>query len=147
MAMIRAAPVFGFGLDGFRNHCADPNFFKGSTWLGVSDAGISPVDGCNIHPHNYWLDVAVSGGLVGLAMFAGLAVLWLRRIGRNLVPAAEPMRLALLVATAVALWPLASTSSLFVADTGGWVVFTIGWGLALAEAAAMGEPHRWGTLT
>jgi len=153
MAMIRESPVFGLGLDGFRNHCADPAFFKGSIWLGVSDARISPADGCNIHPHNYWLDVAVSGGLVGLAMFAGLAVLWLRGIGRNLVPAAEPMRLAVLVATVVALWPLASASSLFVTDTGGWVMLTIGWGLALAEAAATAEPrstsepHSWGALT
>ncbi len=140
LVMIRTAPVFGLGLDGFRNHCADPAFFKGSVWLGVSDARISPVDGCNIHPHNYWLDVAVSGGLVGLAMFAGLAVLWLRGIGRNLVPATEPMRLAVLIATAVALWPLASTSSLFVADIGGWVMLTIGWGLALADAAASSGP-------
>jgi len=105
----------------------DPHFFKGSIWLGVSDARILAADGCNIHPHNYWLDVTVSGGLVGLAMFAGLAVLWLRRISRNLVPDIEPMRFAVLIATVVALWPIASTSSLFVADTGGWIVLTIGW--------------------
>jgi O-antigen ligase len=140
LAMIREAPVFGLGLDGFRTHCADPHFFKGSIWLGVSDARILAADGCNIHPHNYWLDVTVSGGLVGLAMFAGLAVLWLRRISRNLVPDIEPMRFAVLIATVVALWPIASTSSLFVADTGGWIVLTIGWGLALADAAATAEP-------
>lgn len=133
MAMIRQHPLFGLGLDGFRNHCADPAFFQGSAWLGVADARVSPTDGCNIHPHNYWLDIAVSGGLVGLALFAALAVLWLGRIGRGLLPLADPMRFGVLIAAAVALWPLASTSSLFVADTGGWVMLTIGWGLAMAE--------------
>ena len=137
-AMIREQPWFGLGLDGFRNNCNDPRFFQGSVWLGVPDAGISPKNGCNIHPHNYWLDAAVSGGLAGLAMFAGLAGLWLHRIGRDLVPEAEPLRLALLIAAAVALWPLASTTSMFVADTGGWLMLTLGWGLAAAEAGRDG---------
>lgn len=132
-AMIREHPVLGLGLDGFRNNCADPHFFQGSAWLGVTDARISPGNGCNLHPHNYWLDVAVSCGLPGVAMFGGLAVLWLVGIGRGLVAGAEPMRLALLVAASVFLWPLASASSLFVVDVGGWVMLTIGWGMALAD--------------
>lgn len=139
-AMLREHPWIGLGLDGFRNNCAAPHFFQGSVWLGVADTRISPNDGCNLHPHNYWLDVAVSSGFPGLSMFAGLTVLWVGRIGHGLVPSAEPMRLALLVASSVFLWPLASTNSLFVADAGGWVMLTIGWGLAVAEAAVTAKP-------
>ena len=139
-AMIREQPWFGLGLDGFRNNCLDPRYVHGSAWLGVPDSAVLPTNGCNLHPHNYWLEVAVSGGLPGLAMFAGLALLWLRGLAHRLVPAAEPLRLALLVAVAVALWPLASTNSLFVIDAAGWMMLTLGWGLAAAQATVAACP-------
>ena len=55
---------------GFRNNCAAPHFFRGSAWLGITDARISPSNGCNLHPHKYWLDVAVSCGLRGVTLMA-----------------------------------------------------------------------------
>ena len=136
LAMIRYAPWTGMGVDGFRHHCMDPVFVQGSAMLGVLPSQVSAAAGCNIHPHNYWLDVTVSGGLPALAMFVGLAVLWLRGITRAPAVLNDPLRIALLIGAAIVLWPLASTSSLFVADTGGWVMLTLGWGLAAAADAA-----------
>jgi O-antigen ligase len=131
-AMIRAHPLLGLGFDGFRNNCADPQYFHGSAWLGVTDADSASPDGCNIHPHNYYLEVASTAGLPGLLLFAGLALTWLRRLFHRLLPEGEPMRVALFVAASLCLWPIDSTSALFVVDVAGWVFLTIGWGLAAA---------------
>lgn len=134
LAMLHASPVFGVGVDGFRDDCLDPQFLHGLPWLGVRDAQLSLAVGCNLHPHNYWLEMATSGGWPALLGFAVLAALWLGRLLRGLDPAAEPMRAALLVMLATLLWPVASTSSLFVVDAGGWLFVAAGWGLA--EAAS-----------
>jgi O-antigen ligase len=140
LAMIQSSPWTGMGVDGFRQHCLDPVFIQGSAMLGVPSSQISAAMGCNIHPHSYWLDVTVSGGLPALAMFAALAVLWLRGIARGPAVLDDPLRIALTIGAAIVLWPLASTSSLFVADTGGWVMLTLGWGLAAAADAATEKP-------
>jgi O-antigen ligase len=131
-AMLQAHPLFGLGFDGFRNHCADPRTFTGLPWLGAQGADLGTPDGCNIHPHNYYLEVATTGGWPALLLFAGLVVAWLRRIGHDLAPAEAPMRAALFTACAVALWPIASTSALFGVDVAGWVFLMLGWGLAAA---------------
>jgi O-antigen ligase len=139
MAMLGAHPLAGLGMNGFRDHCLEPAYVHGAAWLGVADGQVLADRGCNIHPHNYWLEMATAGGLPALAGFAALVALWLRALLRGLRPAAQPERAALLVAVAVALWPLASTSSLFVIDAGGWVFVLLGWGLAEAAAAGRAE--------
>jgi O-antigen ligase len=138
MAMLEAHPWTGFGMNGFRDHCLEPAYIHGAAWLGVSDAQVLADRGCNIHPHNYWLEIATAGGVPGLLGFAALAALWLRALLRGLRPAAQPERAALLVAAVVGLWPLASTSSLFVIDAGGWLFLLLGWGLAEAGAVERG---------
>ncbi len=135
LAMLQASPLFGVGVEGFRDDCLRPAFVHGSAWLGVADAQVDLAVGCNIHPHNYWLEMATSGGLPALLGFGALAGLWLGRLLRGLDAAAAPMRAALLVMLATLLWPLASTSSLFVIDAGGWVFLGAGWGLAEAAAS------------
>jgi O-antigen ligase len=129
--MIGASPLTGLGFDGFREHCLDAAYIHGAAWLGVADGDVIAGVGCNIHPHNYWLEIGTDAGLPGLGLFAGIVLCWLARLYRG--AAGDPVRLALFVGATVMLWPLASTSSLFVADTGGWIVLTVGWGLAAAR--------------
>ena len=133
-AMLHASPLFGLGMVGFRAHCLDPAYVHGAAWLGVPDTAVSLVAGCNIHPHNDWLELATAGGWPALLGFAVLAALWLGTVARGLDAEAQPMRAALLIMLAVLLWPFAASSSLFVVDAGGYVFLAAGWGLA--EAAS-----------
>jgi hypothetical protein len=81
--MVQAHPWLGLGFDGFRDNCNDPRYFRLLPWLPVTEIGAA--DGCTIHPHNYWLQIATSSGLPGLALFSALCGVWLARIGRGAV--------------------------------------------------------------
>lgn len=128
VVMVQAHPWLGLGFDGFRDNCADPRYFKPVAWLPVTHFD-SP-EGCSIHPHNYWLQIATSAGLPGVVLFAALCVAWLVRIGRGMFAAVSPIQVALFVTLCTAMWPIASTTSLFTVPNAGWVFLTIGWGLA-----------------
>ena len=133
LVMLAAHSWLGLGFDGFRHGCADPQYFLGISWLNVTAEQSGGVAGCNLHPHNYYLEMATDAGLPGLALFAALAALWLRLLARRLAHGAAPLRVALFVATLLALWPLASTTALFVVPTSGWLFLMLGWGLAAAR--------------
>jgi len=135
LVMLGAHPWLGLGADGFRYGCADPQYFHGIVWLGVDDADNGGLLGCNLHPHNYYLELATDGGIPGLVLFVALVVAWFRRLARPLASAAA-MPAALFVAVLVHLWPLASTTALVVLPTAGWIFVTIGWGLAEERASA-----------
>ncbi len=128
VVMLQAHPWLGLGFDGFRDNCADPRYFKAVAWLPVTHLG-SP-DGCSIHPHNYWLQIATSAGLPGLLLFAALCLAWLVRIGSGMFAGGRPIQVALFATVCTALWPIASTTSLFTVPNAGWFFLTIGWGLA-----------------
>jgi O-antigen ligase len=136
LVMLQAHPWRGLGFDGFRHHCAEPQYFLGISWLNLTAAQSGGPDACNLHPHNYYLEIATDAGLPGLVLFAALALLWLRVLARAPAAGATPLRVALFVAVLLALWPFASTSSLFVLPTAGWLFLMLGWGLAEARAAA-----------
>jgi len=136
LVMVAAHPWHGLGFDGFRNHCAEPQYFSGIPWLGMTDAENGGLAGCNLHPHNYYLQMATDGGLPALLLFATLAALWLTQLARALAPRPEPLRVALFVTALLALWPLSSTTALFVLPTSGWLFLSLGWGLAEARTAA-----------
>ncbi len=131
--MVEQHPLMGLGFDGFRAHCADPRYFRGLPWLGIPDAWNGGLRGCNLHPHNYYLFVASSAGLPGLALFVAMVALWLGQMLRGLRPSAETLRAMLFVASAVALWPIASNTSLFTLSNAGWLFTTVGWSLAAAR--------------
>jgi O-antigen ligase len=128
IVMIQAHPWLGLGFDGFRDNCMEPRYLKAVAWLPVTD--INNPEGCSIHPHNYWLQIATSNGLGGVLLFAALSVTWLVRIGNGLLSSARPIQIALFVTLCTVLWPIASTTSLFTLPNAGWVFLTIGWGLA-----------------
>ena len=128
IVMVQAHPWLGLGYDGFRNHCDEPEYLRALSWLPVTDFA-NPL-GCTIHPHNYWLQVATSTGVTGLLLFAALCTAWLMRIGHDAFSGARPKLLALFVTVCIALWPIASTTSLFTVPNAGWFFLMVGWGLA-----------------
>lgn len=138
VAMVQAHPWLGLGWDGFRNFCDDPAYLQGVSWLPVSDPA-SP-EGCTIHPHSYWMQVATTAGLPGVALFAALVGTWLWRVAGGGAYAFNPQRGALLVSLFVAMWPIASTTSLFTVPNAGWIFLLAGW--ALAEARFSGDALR-----
>jgi O-antigen ligase len=131
--MVTAHPWLGLGFDGFRDHCMDRIYWHNLSWIAITDPA-SPL-GCSIHPHNYYLQVATSAGLPGLALFVLLVFAWLWRLGRG--AGGSGTRIALFTVAAIMLWPIASTTSLFTLPNAGWVFLMLGWGLAEARAAAV----------
>jgi O-antigen ligase len=127
VAIVRANPVFGAGFDGFRRLCEDPRFFQG--WDGGTGGG---ADICVQHPHNYYLQATVEGGIPGLVLFASLALAWMIAIGRGLLAAPDPLRVGLFAAALIHLWPVASSMDWASMPLSGW--FFLQLGLALAEA-------------
>lgn len=134
VAIAEDHPWTGRGFDGFRSGCADPRYFRGWTH------GRDPADdggglaGCNIHPHNPYLQAVTDAGLPGLVLYVAMVLAWLVALGRGLWQGATPLRVGLFAAFVVAHWPLASTSSAFAVETAGLAFLLLGFGLAEARA-------------
>lgn len=153
LAMVQAHPWTGLGFDGFRAHCMNPEFLRGSSWLPrpttsyATQAGWllhnSPEDrvGCSIHPHNYWLQIATSAGLPGVLLFLAMGVATLLPVGRRAITQHAPVKVALFAAAFVMFWPIASSTSLFTLPNAGWVFMTLGWALAEGRWSALDEPR------
>jgi hypothetical protein len=92
-------PWFGQGFDTFRRLCPHEG------------------PGCNIHPHNYYLEALVNAGFPGLTLFAALAA-----------TAVSRTRGGVLIGLIVAYWPLASTSAFTSMPNAGWVFLLVGMG-------------------
>jgi hypothetical protein len=133
--MIAARPWLGFGFEGFQDFCGQTQFWHGWPALGIPDAENGGIKACNLHPHNYYLQLGTMAGLPGLALFVALVVTWLRRMAAALRPGADGVQAMLFVTCCVLFWPLASTSGLFTLDTAGWVFLITGWGLAASRRA------------
>lgn len=145
VVMTRAHPLFGLGFDGFRHGCDDPAYQHGLRWLGGAPLGPADHSGCNIHPHNHYLEAATSGGLPGLLLFCAAVVAWLATLGRGLLARTDPQRAALFIAALLALWPFASTSAFFTLPNAGWFFLLLGAGLALSRPRPVAAPipmHR-----
>ncbi len=111
--MVRANPWMGQGFDAFRRACA-----------GHAD------DACNIHPHNYYLEQAVNGGLPLLVLFTIMIAMAFAALARGRL---TPARAGLLVGFVLALWPVASTSAFTSMPNSGWIFLLLGAGLAASE--------------
>ncbi len=131
VTMVHAHPWLGLGWDGYRTYCMQPEYLTGLPWLPIGDP--ASIVGCTIHPHNYWLQIATSCGLPGVALFGVLAASWIRGIRGGAGHPANDRRSALLVIVLVSLWPIASTTSLFTVPNAGWFFLMVGWGLAEAR--------------
>ena len=124
-------PITGLGDEGFRIGCPEPRYFRPSFDGSVADGGGAPV--CWHHPHNYYLEALDDGGFPSLILFSALAVAWLAALGRGLWHRPDPLRVALLAAAVVQLWPIASSTAFTSMPVGGWSFLLLGWGLAEAR--------------
>jgi O-antigen ligase len=141
MAMAEQHPWLGRGFDGFRTGCADPRYFTAIAHAAPPPLG-GGVAGCNIHPHNHYLQVLTDSGIPGLVLFAGLILTWLAALFRGLLRRPDPLRVSLFAAALIDQWPIASTSSLYAVEIEGFFFLLLGWGLAEARAARIGLPAR-----
>lgn len=126
----RQQPLTGLGFDGFRDGCAQPRYFRPSFDGKLADGGGATL--CWVHPHNFYLQALVDGGVIGLALFCALEVAWLIPLGRGLWHNPDPLRVGLFATILAQLVPLQSTSSYWSMPMGGWFYLLVGW--ALAEA-------------
>lgn len=135
-------PILGRGFDGFRNACPDPATFM--PWR--AEPGVAPDGGgariCNIHPHNHYLQVLTDAGIPGLLLFASLVGLWLVRLARGLGDPPDALRVGLLVAAIIHVWPFASASSVAAVEIAGIFFLLLGWGLAEVRFAAPATTRR-----
>jgi O-antigen ligase len=134
--MLRQHPWLGLGADGFRAFCTSPSYVRDLPLFGRDFASRGVEAGCNIHPHNIYLEVATTAGLLGLGCFLVMIASWLWRMMRALMPAEAPQQAMLYVTCCVMLWPVASSSALFTVRTAGWVFLMVGWGLAASRDIA-----------
>ena len=140
LAIAEAHPVLGAGFDGFRRDCPDPAYFDGWRTNGRlpnaplrNDGGGAGI--CVQHPHNFYLQALVEGGVPGLLLFAVLALAWLARLARGLCRHPDPLRTGLFTAALIQLWPLASTTAFTSMPLAG--IFFVLLALGLAEANAL----------
>ncbi len=125
LRIAEAQPVLGAGFDGFRAECEDPAYFHG--WDG-GDGGGAAI--CVQHPHNFYLQALVEGGVPGLVLFTALAVSWMLRLFQGLWRQPDPLRVGLFVAALIHLWPIASSTAFTSMPLGGWFFVLLGLGLA-----------------
>ncbi|HEX7388721.1 MAG TPA: O-antigen ligase family protein [Acidiphilium sp.] len=133
VVMVIHHPWLGLGFDGFRDFCSNPIYFHGLRAYGIPTAIHQGLGGCNLHPHNYYLQIATAAGLSGLVLFLVMIGLWFIRVAGSLAPRRAPQQAALFLALCCNFWPIASTSSLFTLPTAGWVFLTVGWALAASS--------------
>lgn len=140
-AMVAAHPLMGRGFAGFRTGCGEERYFAPSVDGGLADGGGAGI--CVTHAHNFYLEAAVDGGVVGLALFVVLVGLWLRAVrpdedvdrrmrGHD---GAYALRLGLFVAALLHLWPVAGANTFTNPYMAGWFFLILGWGLAERKAA------------
>ena len=140
--MVYTHPVLGLGFDGFRNHCADTAYMYGVPQFSHYMSGQDLSAGCNIHPHNIYLEIATTAGLAGLLLFVCMVLIWLRRLLLASLATRDLMVAMLFITLCMVFWPLASTSSLFTERTAGWAFLMVGWGMALAKNTPRVSPPK-----
>lgn len=134
--MILNHPILGLGMDGFRHFCHLNLQSNAPALVGLAPLESPAPLGCNIHPHNYYLQIATTAGLPGLFAFCALVFFWLHAGWQRLNPIQHPRQAMLLVMCCTVLWPITSTSAFFTFPTAGWIFLFAGWLLAESKANA-----------
>lgn len=108
------SPVMGIGLANYVPMCEQLG--KASGFLNENRSMVELK--CTRHPHNIYIEWLAETGLIGLALFLGLIVLWMRQVWTNLrnreIPLSEYyVHLGCAVALATLIWPVVGSMSFF----------------------------------
>lgn len=131
-----ASPWHGWGYNGFRALCREPQFSGGLPALGIGPTDLKRT-ACSLHPQNYYIQAFSDAGFPGLILFVIMICIWLRNLARGLWRTPDPLRVGLFICFVTFAWPLASTDEFPTLYMLGWLYYTLGLGLALASIA----PH------
>ena len=91
--------------------------------------------GCNIHPHNHYLEAATEAGLPGLVLFSALVLAWWAALLRGLGRDPDPLRVGLFVTALISEWPIASAGNFTSIELSGFFFLLLGYGLAEARSS------------
>jgi O-antigen ligase len=137
IAIVEDHPLFGQGYDGFRDDCADPRYFRALPWATAHQSDGGGLAGCNIHPHNHYLEAATEAGIPGLLLFSALVLAWWAAVLRNLGHDPDPLRVGIFASVLMAEWPIASASNFTSIEASGFFFILLGYGIALARTSAI----------
>jgi len=103
-SMVQLNPVFGIGSYEFRLVCP-------SLYPGMSEAKLKET--CYIHPHNVYLEWLIENGVIGLGLFVFfIALVFVQCIKSWKQEKQNPLFIGFLIAFALRVWPIASTTGL-----------------------------------
>jgi O-antigen ligase len=108
-------PIFGFGLKSFRVKCWDS---FGEETLKANKSGAYNV-GCSNHPHNYYLEILVEAGIVGLILIIFFFITVLKKSliylfkYNNINDKNKYLLLPMIIIFFMEIWPIRSSGSFF----------------------------------
>lgn len=118
--IIEENPLFGVGLRHFREECPKAKY---GPMMGDPSASR-----CNRHPHNMYFELITETGIIGMGLWLAMIFLWgrdgLHALARNRT---DFLLLGLLILLFIRLWPIASTTSMFISWSAVPFWFAIGW--------------------
>ncbi len=126
------SPWHGWGYNGFRAFCPEPQFGGGLPVLGIAPTSLA-LAACNLHPQNYYIQAFCEAGFPGLILFAVMNLVWLQKLGLGLWRSKNPLRVGLFIGVLTYSWPLASTDAYPTLYMLGWCFFLLGLGVAHAH--------------
>ncbi len=140
MVMGLSNPWTGLGYDAYRHFCANPIYFHGLSFWGIT---IGHGDGkgaeiCLPHPHNHYIEMFVNAGIPGLILFVNMVFLWWKNLIQGLKSKISTLqeavqnawRVGLFSAVLIHEWPVSAGSSFGNLPLAGWFFLLLGFGLA-----------------
>lgn len=124
-----ASPLHGWGYNGFRELCPQPQFGGGLPALGIAPTQLA-LGACNLHPHSYYIQAFTDAGLPGLILFVILIAIWFRMLVAGLLKNPDPVRIGLFIFFFTFVWPFETTDAFPTLYMLGWFFFALGLGLA-----------------
>jgi O-antigen ligase len=129
------SPWHGWGYNGFRAFCPEPQFGGGLPALGIASTSLA-LAACNLHPQNYYIQAFCEAGFPGLILFVLMNLIWLQKLFSGLWRSKNPLRVGLFIGVLTYSWPLASTDAFPALYMLGWFFLLLGLGLAHAHIRA-----------
>jgi len=129
-----ASPLHGWGYNGYRALCPQPQFAAGLPVFRLAPTRLA-LGACNLHPHSYYIQSFADAGIPGLILFVLLIAIWFKTLASGLLKNPDPARVGLFICFLTFVWPFETTDAFPTLYMLGWFFFALGLGLALADAS------------